>query len=120
MARTTFVEHEGKQICFLDFSNIQEEREALDAIAEARRIVTGQPAGSVRTLTYVAHARFTREVVTALKELTTANKPYVKAGAVVGMSGLQKAIYIAVTQFSGRRLEVFDSVDQAKHWLAAQ
>lgn len=104
----------------LDFGGIADPAEALAAIAEAQQLVTSRPEGSVLTLTYVAGARFTREIVEALKRLAAANKPYVKAGAVVGMTGLQRAIYIAVTQFSGRRLETFAGIDEAKDWLARQ
>lgn len=118
--RTKFIQHQGKDIFLIDLSEIHEEAEALAVVAEARRIVTSRPAGSVLTLTYVKGGRFTRDVVTALKEMVAANKPYVKAGAVVGMSGLQRAIYIAVTQFSGRRLELCDSIEAAKDYLVAQ
>lgn len=118
--RTTFITHKGRTICLLDFSGITDPALALDAIREARQVVTGQPAGSVLTLTYVKGATFNREVVAALKELAAANKPHVKAGAIVGMGGLQRAIYIAVTQFTGRRLPTFADMEQAKDWLAAQ
>lgn len=118
--RTKFITHKGTNICLLDFSGITNPAEALAAIAEARQIVTSQPANSVLTLTYVKDATFNRDVVAALKDLATANKPHVKAGAIVGMGGLQRAIYIAVTQFTGRRLATFASLDEAKDWLAAQ
>jgi hypothetical protein len=118
--RTKFITHKGKSICLLDFAGITDPAEALAAIAEARRIVTSQPANSVLTLTYVKDATFNRDVVAALKELAAANKPHVRAGAIVGMGGLQRAIYIAVTQFTGRRLPTFASLDQAKDWLAEQ
>lgn len=118
--RTRFVTHKSKTICLLDFGGIANPAEALAAIAEARQIVTSQPANSVLTLTYVKDAMFNRDVVAALKELAAANKPHVRAGAIVGMGGLQRAIYIAVTQFTGRRLPTFASLDQAKDWLAEQ
>ena len=43
-----------------------------------------------------------------------------KAGAVVGLSGLQRVIYVTVTQLSGRRLPTFDTLEAAKDWLASQ
>ena len=53
-----------------------------------------------------------------LKQFTAHNKPYVKAGAVVGVTGLKRIIFSAVVTFSRRNLEAFDDVEQAKHWLA--
>lgn len=120
MSRTTFVTHQGKQICVLDFSGFQRAEEALPHIAEARKIVTAQPLGSVLTLTNVEGSRFNTDVVTALKELAAADKPHVKAGAIVGMHGIQRAIYVAVMQFTGRKIPVFNTSAEAMDWLVRQ
>jgi hypothetical protein len=55
-----------------------------------------------------------------LKEFTTFNKPYVKAGAVLGASGLLKFEFDIVTKFSGRILARFDNPEEAKNWLVSQ
>jgi hypothetical protein len=57
-------------------------------------------------------------VVEALRELTTGNKPYVRAAAIVGLSGIQRVVYIALTQFTGRRLPTFTTALEAKDHLA--
>lgn len=119
-ARTRFIAHQNQQICLLDFRGITAPADALAAIAEARALITAQPPASVLTLTCVAGSLFNREVTKALRELAEANKPFVKAGAIVGMSGLQRAVYLAVTQFTRRRLATFATIDQAKDWLVAQ
>ncbi len=120
MSRTTFVTHKGKQICVLDFSGFTRAEDALPHIAEARREVTSQPLGSLLTVTDVSGSHFNTAVVTALKELAAADKPHVKAGAVVGMHGIQRAIYVAVMQFTGRKLPVFNTRDEAMDWLVQQ
>jgi hypothetical protein len=120
LGRTTFVIHKGKKICFLDFHDIHDPAMAIEAIEEARQVVRGQPQGTVLTLTYVKDSSFNREIVAQLKELAAGNTPYVKAGAVVGLSGIQRAIYVAVTQLTGRRLPTFHDLDQAKDYLADQ
>jgi hypothetical protein len=118
--RTTILTHKGKQICFLDFHDIQDTALALASIEEARQMVRRQPQGTVLTLTYVKGATFNREIVAELKELAAGNRPFVKAAAIVGMSGIQRAIYVAVTQFTGRRLPTFEGLEQAKDFLAGQ
>ncbi len=55
-----------------------------------------------------------------LREPLSANKPYVQAGAVVGLSGLQRVVYMAVTQLTGRRLPTLRTQDEAKEWLVPQ
>jgi hypothetical protein len=117
LPRVRFIEHKGKQILYHDFSNLLKVDETLAAIEESRAIVRKQPLASVLTLTEVTGSRFNREVVEALKELTKGNKPHVRAGAIVGMTGIQRVVYVAVTQFTGRRLPTFTSLEEAKDFL---
>src|SRR5690348_17681394 len=101
--RTTFTTHKGVRICVLDFSNIATEAEALGAIAEAKTIIGKEPHSSVRTLTDVTGSRVTSTIRTALHELTKANRPYVVAGAVVGVTAIQSVILRGIVQVTGRR-----------------
>lgn len=118
--RIRWVEHKGKRILLHDFSGISNPFDVLPAVATSRAVVAAQPKGSVLTLTNVTGSRFNKEIVDALKELANHNKPYVKAGAVVGLSGLQRIVYVAITQFTGRRLPTFSSAEEAMDWLAEQ
>ena len=55
-----------------------------------------------------------------MKEFVHANKPHVRAAAVVGIDGLKKIVYEAVMRFSGRNVPVFPDLETAKDWLVAQ
>lgn len=116
--RTTFTTHEGVRICVLDFSSITAEAEALPAIAEARAIIGREPAASVYTLTDVTGSRVTSTIRNALHELTKANKPYVVAGAVVGVTAIQSVILRGIVQLTGRRLVAKSTRAEAMEWLA--
>lgn len=120
MARTTFIAHDGIRIAHLDFSHVDDPAEAVTAIEEAGRIVQSEPFQSVRTLTEVTGSRFNGEVLEAIKRLAVNNRPYVLAGAIVGLSGLQKVVYTTVMRFSKRNIPVFEDVTTAKDWLVAQ
>jgi len=102
--RTSFTTHKGVRICVLDFSNIASESEALGAIDEARTIIGKEQRASVYTLTDVTGSRVTSGLRNALHELTKANKPYVVAGAVVGVTAIQSVILRGIVQVTGRRL----------------
>lgn len=115
--RVKFITHHKKEILFLDFSNTLP-HEVLQTIEVAKRVISARPEGSILTLTDVTNARFNEAVSDGLKKFTAHNKPYVKAGAVVGVTGLKRIIFSAVIAFSRRNLEAFDDVEQAKHWLA--
>lgn len=117
--RIKFIEHKGKKILHLDFSNAHAD-EVLQIIQAAKSVIAAQPAGSIRTLTDVTDIRFDKAATEAMKEFASHNKPYVTAAAVVGVTGLKQIIYNAVVKFSGRNLVAFDSGGQARDWLADQ
>ena len=116
--RTTFTSYKGVRICVLDFSNVSNEAEALRAIDEARTIIGQERQSSVYTLTDVSDSKVTSAIRSALHELTKANKPYVVAGAVVGVTALQSIILRGIVQVTGRRLVAKDTRAEAMEWLA--
>jgi hypothetical protein len=118
--RTTFTVHKGVRICVLDFSNITSEADALRAIDEARTIIGKEPRSSVLTLTDVTGSRVTSAIRSALHELTKANRPYVVAGAVVGVTGIQSVILRGIVQVTGRRLVAKHTRAEAMEWLAIE
>ena len=116
--RVHFITHNGVKILFIDWSSATP-AEVLEAINDARTIIAEQPAASVRTLTYVQHARMDRTVTESLKDYVAHNKPYVLAGAVVGLNDLKMIVFNTVNRVTGRNLRAMDSLDAAKNWLAS-
>ena len=117
--RIKFIEHKGKRILHLDFTEARAD-EVIQIIGKAKGVIAAQPAGSIRTLTDVTDIKFNTAATEAMKEFASHNKPYVAAAAVIGVTGLKKIIYNAVVKFTGRNLVVFDSHGQAKDWLVTQ
>jgi hypothetical protein len=121
MGRTSFIEHKGRQIVLLDFSGFTDHQSTLEAIDEAKRFIAQQPKQQqLLTLTNVRGSHFDTDIVKGLRELVEHNKPYVKAGAVVGLSGLRRVVYTTLVHLTGRNLRAFDDMDEAKDYLAAQ
>lgn len=118
--RTRMIEHRGRQIMLLDYSDILDTEEALREIEKTKAAIAAHPPASLRTLTYVRGSRYTATVIDAMKDLVAHNKPYVTAAAVVGMNTLHRIIYRAVVAFSRRNIHVFDDLEQAKDWLVEQ
>lgn len=118
--RTTFTTHKGVRICVLDFSNIGSETEALRAIDDARTIIGKERQASVYTLTDVTGSRVTGTLRNALHALTKANKPYVVAGAVVGVTAIQAVILRGIVQVTGRRLVAKHTRAEAMEWLSKE
>jgi hypothetical protein len=115
------LEHKGEKILFLDFSNCTSKGEFIPVIDAAKQWLQNKDPNSVLTLTDVTNAHYNAEILTLFKELTLHNKPYVKAGAIVGITRpLMKLAYNTIMAFSKRSLPMFDTHDQAKEWLIKQ
>jgi hypothetical protein len=120
MERTNFVEHKGKKILHLNFSNCKDPQVLLTAIAYAKSFVAKNPPKSLLCLTDVSDSIFPSELVDAMKNLAKDNAPYVKASALLGITGMKKYILNAAMQFSGRKLVAFEDMQSAKDWLISQ
>jgi len=122
MERIRFVEHAGRRIVLMDFSKVWSVGEAAKNIEQARQFVAAQPkVKNLLTLVDVTDAAYDDRVVEKLKELARHDEPWVLAGAVVGMSGMQKIVFSIVNAFSRRNnMAAFDTVPQAMDWLTRQ
>lgn len=120
MERVRWVEHQGRKILFTDFSNIRDPNVVYPLIHKNRTLVAQQAPNSVLTMTLVSNSRFDARVIAALNQLVRDNKPRVKAAVIVGLTGLQKVVYVTLTQLSGRRIQTYATVEEAKEWLVAQ
>lgn len=116
--RVNFIRHRGVEILHINWSNATPD-EIFQAIDDAKAMIAVQPAGSVRTLTTVDGAQMNRAVTDVLKDYVAHNKPYVIAGAVVGLNDLKMVIFNFVNRITGRALRAMDDVDDAKDWLAS-
>jgi len=120
MDRTRFVDHKGTRILHFDYSGLRDPEEAIAEIRRSMEIAARQPPRSLLAMTTVRDARYNTAVLQALKELASHNEPYVKASAVVGMSGLHRIAYQAVILFSRRQIKTFDREEEAMDWLVQQ
>ncbi len=119
MERVQFIEHKGKKILHLNFSYCKPD-DILSIIDKAKTVIGKQTQKSVYVLTDVTEAGFNSKVSDSMKDFVNHNKPFVAASAVVGVTGLKQIIYNAVMKFSGRNLMVFNTLEEAKNWLATQ
>lgn len=123
MERTRFIEHAGKRILLLEYTNLGSDlAELLAEIEKTKRVISAQPPGSVLTLTDVRGSKITPGNVRAMKELVAHNEPFVRWSAVVvGLTGVYLAGFRAIQALSRRRnLLSFGDLEDAKEWLVSQ
>jgi hypothetical protein len=118
--RTQKITHCGKSIFYMDFSHLKNMEEIKQIVNSSIREIRSQPQNSQLTLTNIAGMHFNNDVKEMFQQFIAGNKPYVKAGAVVGLNGLQQIIYNSLMKITGRNIKSFGQLDTAKEWLAAQ
>ena len=114
--RVKFITHRGIDILFIDLSHATPD-EFLATMNEGRKIIAAQPRESLRTLTNAAGVRFRKELSPAIREFLVHNKPFVRAGAVVGLVALKTILFNFINRAAGRSLRAFDDQSAAMDWL---
>jgi hypothetical protein len=113
------ITHRGCSILFTDYSNFITFDEWKVLLDEERQLMPKERLGSVLALAVFTGSRFSASVFSTIKELAVHNKPYIKASALVGLSSLQQGVFLkGIERTADRSFGLFDSVEQAKDWLA--
>ena len=101
--RIRFIEHRGKQILLVDFSNA-DAREMLLGLEELR----------------ITAAQHPRESLVTLADYTgsTVDRPFVTKPAWVGTEGIPHAFMENFHSFSQREIVTFKTREEAMDWLA--
>jgi hypothetical protein len=116
--RVNFIEHNGVRILYIDWSG-GASWEIREAMHDAKQLIATQPKGSVRTLTNVTEVQMDQATTEMLRGYMAHNKPYVMAGAVVGLNDLKMIAFNFVNRVTGRTLRAMNDVEEAKDWLAS-
>ena len=116
MFEPRFIEHRGVRILRLEYSNLSP-AELATAADQVRRVVAAEPLRSVRILTII-HSKLSAPGADALKRAALANRPYVRAGAVVASSFWN--VIVTDLQAHGREdMQLFGDEASALDWLAS-
>jgi hypothetical protein len=115
--RARFIMHNGKRIYLIDGEGLGPE--AVIALCDqVEADVRSQPQGSVLTITNVKGVPMDHRLTDRLRRVAEGNRPYVKAAAITGLSPVQRFVVTTVKILARREFHLFDTVDQAKDFLA--
>ncbi len=117
MNRAKFVRHKDKMLLYFDFSDlgIEDSRQVCEYV---KGLISRMPKSSVLTLVNVANVKYDAAFRELSSDLAEHNKPYVLAGAVIGVEGWRKLIFMVTIKLTGRNnLKMFDDEEVARDWL---
>ncbi|MDQ7797704.1 MAG: hypothetical protein RDU76_02000 [Candidatus Edwardsbacteria bacterium] len=120
MERVYFVKHKNRDILVVDISGIRNVEESIATLQNGTRLVKTQALGSVLLLTNVSGTHYDTSGADAIKTYSKENTPFIKASAVVGVSGIKRLIFNTIIKITGRKIMPFDDAEAAKDWLAGQ
>ena len=117
-----FIEYKGKNIYYVDYSNIKTNDEFMSVIKQSngfREKVKSEGKKDLLMLVDVSGSFVYGDVLTEIKKAGKITKEMTQKEAVVGISGGKKILLKIVQSFTNMNLKVFDSIDEAKDWLVS-
>jgi hypothetical protein len=122
MAGVYEITHRDKSILCLDVAGLklkdkQEFKKLIECAEEQIRMHSPK---SLLLMTDVTDTGFDTEVAAIMGEYAMHNSPYVKASALVGVSGVQKVVLAAIKVLTQRDFYSANTKEEAQEWLAQQ
>lgn len=112
----------GKSIILVDCSNLNltKKSEIISTLESGSSQIAKSGPKSALVITNVTNTGFDGSINDAFKSYASRNTPYVKASAIVGLSGLQKVMFSAIKALTKREFYISDSINDAIAFLTKQ
>ncbi|HLO57230.1 MAG TPA: STAS/SEC14 domain-containing protein [Bacteroidales bacterium] len=120
--RARFIEHKGKQIYYVDYSNLKNNDEFLSVIAQTnayREKIKAQGRKDLLMLVDISGSFVYGEVLESIKRSGKITKELTAREAVVGITGSKRILLKIVQTVTNMNFRTFDTVDEAKDWLVS-
>jgi hypothetical protein len=117
------VEYKGKQIYYVDYSNIKTNEEFLSIIKQTnafREKVKAEGKHNLLMLVDVTGSFIYGEVLEEIKKAGKNTREIISKQAVVGITGGKKILLKIVQTITNMSFKVFDTVEEAQDWLIAE
>lgn len=116
--RSKWIEHKGKKIFFQDFSNLEYDTDAIKReLEQVQAEVVSHSKDSLLVLSDFRGTHITGEIMPILNASSTQTKDHVHKTAVLGVTGVKRALADFLTSLTGQQLKYFATEYAAKDWL---
>lgn len=114
--RRSLISHNGKFVIFLDHSNLSGP-EYVQVVEESAKTAEKHDNSNRLILVDSTNSIMDKDVLKALKKLTSKSGSRIDKTAVLGISGIQQMFLRTISAFSKIKIRPFDSRDKALEWL---
>ena len=116
--KSKWIQYNGKQIFYQDFSNnFFNENAVVEELNEVQAIVLNQPRNSTLVLSNFSNTEITKSLMPLLNTASNSTKEHVRRTAVLGVSGIKRALGDLLSRITGQELMYFENETEAKDWL---
>ena len=119
MRKPEIIYHKGKEIIFLDYSNMKDPNEIIQLIQDGSALIRKKPANSVLSLVSIENMFFNNKVRNELQSNVKLNNPHVKKSVVYGLNGLILLMYNSFLRFTGRKMKSVKTQEEALEYLVS-
>lgn len=119
--KSRWIDHAGKQIFYVDFSNFGVSRASLEEEVQAvSSTVTGQSERSVLGLVDTRNTVITMAMSVLIKGHARRLGRHIRKAAVVvdSVNDAKRTLFSSIARAGRRDVVLFDNIDDAKAWLA--
>lgn len=114
------INHQGKEIYFIDYSYIETSDEFLKTLREAavfREKVKSMGKKDLLVLVDISGSYPNTEVFDELKKAGRIIREITRKEAIVGITGYKKILLQIIRTFTNLDFQVFETIEEAKNWL---
>lgn len=119
MREAEIIKHNGKEIVFLNYSNLKTKEEIEYLTVNASKIIRSKPLKTVLSLVNLEGMHFNNEIKSVIADNLKLNQPHVKKSAAYGLTGLLGAFFAGYIKLTGREVKPCKSQDEAIQFLTS-
>lgn len=119
MERISCLDHKGKTIVYIDFSKCKP-KDIQETIDEVIKIISHQSPGTILTLINATDMLTDEKTDYKIRKLVAHSRLFARAEAVIGARGIAKVIFDTIIMAKRSNMKIFDTLSEAKDWLAEQ
>ena len=116
--RVYWIEHKGKRILCVDYSNATPAT-ILPVIEESRRLIVTLEKGSTLQLVDVSNASYDKQSWQTMRQAAKDTTPNTKAWAILGVEGAKKFLLKVAQMVTKGNIKDFTDMEEAKDWLVS-
>lgn len=117
-----FIDHKGKQIYYVDYSNIKTSEEFLAIIKSTnifREKLKHDGMKDLLMLVNISGSFVYGDVLVEIKKAASLTKELIAKEAIVGITGSKKILLKVLQSFSKMDFKIFDTEEEAMEWLVS-